>query len=85
MAQLISDKEFLSKNLYQVMARGMQYEALDAKKTGVKALANLQSNLTQQPSFAEVCHNNILLLFLLHKVVLMVVSHLGNRIYCGIF
>jgi hypothetical protein len=54
MAHLISDKEFLSKNLYQVMAKGMQYEALDAKKTGVKALSNLQSNLTKEPPFEEV-------------------------------
>jgi len=60
MAQLISDKEFLRKNLYQVMARGMQYEALDANKTGVKALSNMQSNLTKEPPFQEVitCYNN---------------------------
>jgi hypothetical protein len=73
MAQLISDKEFLSKNLYQVMARGMQYEALDAKKTGVKALSNMQSNLTKEPGFEEVNKYVITInamLFLLHKIVL---------------
>jgi hypothetical protein len=54
MARKIADKNFLSKNLYQVMARGMQYEAWDAKKVGVKSISNKQTNLTQQPSFAEV-------------------------------
>jgi hypothetical protein len=54
MAQLISDKSFLSKSLYQVMARGMQYEASDAKQAGVKAYFNKQSNLLKEPSFAEV-------------------------------
>jgi hypothetical protein len=54
MAQLISDKNFLSKSLYQVMAKGMQYEASDAKQAGIKANFNKQSNLSKEPSFAEV-------------------------------
>lgn len=54
MASKIADKEFLSKNLYQVIARGMQYEVLDAKKAGVKSLINKLTNLTQEPSVEEV-------------------------------
>jgi hypothetical protein len=57
MALRISDKHFLSKNLYQVMVRANQYEAFDAKKAGVKSLMTKRlNNLTKEPSFGEVFH-----------------------------
>lgn len=54
MTKRIADKEFLSKNLYQVMVRGNQYESWDAKKSGVKSMMNKQSKLPKEPPFPDV-------------------------------